>query len=49
MPEPRSTPARSALVVVCSTASIDTVVTDVGAPEDAVAELTAAGVPVIRA
>ncbi|RBY88534.1 DeoR/GlpR family DNA-binding transcription regulator [Blastococcus sp. TF02A-26] len=41
--------ARSALVVVCSTASIDTVVTDVGAPDDAVAELTAAGVQAIRA
>jgi DeoR/GlpR family transcriptional regulator of sugar metabolism len=41
--------ARSALVVACPTASIDTVVTDTDAPHDAVEQLTAAGVDVIRA
>ena len=41
--------ARSALVVVCPTTSIDTLVTDAGAPDDAVEELTAAGVQVICA
>ena len=41
--------ARSALVVACATTSIDVVVTDAGAPDDAVAQLTAAGVDVLRA
>ncbi|MFD2091021.1 DeoR/GlpR family DNA-binding transcription regulator [Blastococcus deserti] len=41
--------ARTALVVVCPVTEIDTVVTDVDVPDEAVAQLTAAGVDVIRA
>lgn len=41
--------ARTALVVVCPVTAVDTVVTDTDAPEDAVAQLQAAGVQVVRA
>jgi DeoR/GlpR family transcriptional regulator of sugar metabolism len=41
--------ARTALVVVCPVSAIDTVVTDTEVPDEAVAQLTAAGVDVIRA
>lgn len=41
--------ARTALGVVCAAAEIDTLVTDTEVPDEAVAQLSAAGVDVIRA
>jgi len=41
--------ARSALAVVCPSSAVDTVVTDTDVPDDAVGDLVAAGIDVIRA